>query len=317
MSKPVVLLFEPIHSQAVELLAQHAEVRMADSLEPEYLLNNVSEVQGIIIRANGKVDRGLMEASPNLKVIARHGTGVEAIDLYAAQELGIKVVNTPEANVESVAEQCLGMMIILAKRILQADRDLRNGDWDSRYRLTGVELLGKTLGVVGIGRIGYRVAELCHRGLHMPVLYYDIVSNPEAEQGLGAVRVELEQLLETSDFVSIHLPLVPATREIINAQALNRMKSSAFLINSSRGAVVDQAALILALQHGTIAGAGLDVYASEPLPANNPLLQLENVVVTPHMAAHTEEALLRMAMIVEDVIAVLEGDEPKNPVLAG
>jgi D-3-phosphoglycerate dehydrogenase len=317
MSKPVVLLFEPIHSQAVELLAQHAEVRMADNLEPEYLLKNVPEVQGIIIRANGKVDRGLMEAAPNLKVVARHGTGVEAIDLHAAQELGIKVVNTPEANVESVAEQCLGMMIILAKRILQADRDLHNGDWDSRYRLTGIELLGKTLGVVGIGRIGYRVAELCHQGLHMPVLYYDIVSNPEAEQGFGAKRVGLNQLLETADFVSIHLPLVPATREIINAQALTRMKSSAFLINSSRGAVVDQAALILALQHGTIAGAGLDVYASEPLPANNPLLQLDNVVVTPHMAAHTEEALLRMAMVVEDVIAVLEGDEPKNPVLAG
>ena len=315
MTKPVVLLYEPIHSKAVELLEQHAVVRMASSLEEEALLQTVSDVQGIIIRANGKVTRRLMQAAPQLKVVARHGTGVEAIDRKAAAELGIAVVNTPEANVESVAEQCVAMMINLAKRILQADKVFRGGDWAARYRLTGVELFGKTLGVIGIGRIGYRVAEICHMGFNMPVLYYDVIPNPRAEASLGAVRVDLDELLGRSDFVSVHLPLVPATQKMIDAATLRKMKPGAYLINSSRGPVVDQAALIEALQQGWIGGAGLDVFDPEPLPADSPLLKLDNVVVTPHMAAHTDEALLRMAMVVEDVIAVIEGRPPKNPVL--
>jgi len=315
MTKPVVLLYEPIHAKAEELLEQHAEVRMAESLDEKRLLQIVGEVEGIIIRANGKVSRRLMEAAPRLKVVARHGTGVEAIDRKAAAELGIAVVNTPAANVESVAEQCVAMMINLSKRILEADRALRLGDWEARYRLTGIEPYGKTLGVIGIGRIGYRVAEICNAGLHMPVIYYDVVPNEKAETRLGAQRVELDDLLRRADFISVHLPLVPATQGIINADALRKMKPSAYLINTSRGAVVDQAALIQALQGGWIAGAGLDVFDPEPLPNDNPLLKLENVVVTPHMAAHTDEALLRMAMVVEDVIAVIEGRKPQNPVL--
>lgn len=315
MSKPIVLLYEPIHPKAVELLQQHAEVRLATSLEEDALLEAVRDVEGIIIRANGKVTRRLMEAAPRLKVVARHGTGVEAIDRKSAAELGIVVVNTPDANVESVAEQCLAMMIILAKRILEADKALRCGDWDARYRLTGLELYGKTLGIIGLGRIGYRVAELCHASLQMPILYFDAVPNPRAESQLGARRVELDELLTSADFISIHLPLLPTTRGMINASALRKMKPSAYLINTSRGAIVDQAALIRALEEKWIAGAGLDVYDPEPLPADSPLLKLENVVVTPHMAAHTEEALLRMAMVVEDVIAVLEGRLPRYPVL--
>jgi len=316
MSKPVVLLYEPIHSKAVELLKEHAEVRMASSLEEEALLKTISDVQGIIIRANGKVSRRLMEAAPHLKVVARHGTGVEAIDRKAAAELGITVVNTPDANVESVAEQCVAFMIILSKRILEGDKAFRSGDWAARYRLTGIEPYGKMLGIVGMGRIGYRVAEICHFGLGMEVSYYDVIPNPRAETSMGAQRVGLDELLSRSDVVSLHLPLMPATRGMINADTLHTMKPSAFLINSSRGQVVDQAALVQALQEGWIAGAGLDVYDPEPLPADNPLLKLENVVVTPHMAAHTDEALLRMAMVVEDVIAVIEGRTPKNPVLA-
>jgi D-3-phosphoglycerate dehydrogenase / 2-oxoglutarate reductase len=317
MSKPVVLLYEPIHSKAVELLEQHAVVRMASSLEEGALLQIVPDVEGIIIRANGKVTRRLMQAAPRLKVVARHGTGVEAIDRRAAAELGIAVVNTPEANVESVAEQCVAMMINLAKRIVQADKVFRGGEWEARYRLTGIELFGKALGVIGIGRIGYRVAEICHLGFNMPVLYYDVIPSSRAEASLGAVRVELDDLLSRSDFVSIHLPLIPATRHLIGADALRKMKPGAYLINSSRGPVVDQDALIQALQQGWIAGAGLDVFDPEPLPTDSALLRLDNVVVTPHMAAHTDEALLRMAMVVEDVIAVIEGRPPKNPVLPG
>jgi len=315
MAKPVVLLYEPIHKDALAILAKKAEVRLADSFDEDDLIQAVTDVDGIIIRANGKVSRRLMEAAPRLKVVGRHGVGVEAIDRQAAADLGIVVVNTPKATTESVAEQCLGMMIVLAKRILQADKALRTGDWQARYRLIGDELRGKTLGIVGFGRIGQRVANLCHTALAMPVLYHDAVAYPEAEASLDARRVPLDELLETADFVSLHVPLLPETHGLIGDDELRRMKPSAYLINTSRGPVVDQAALAQALREGWIAGAGLDVFDPEPLPPDSPLLELNNVVMTPHMAAHTDEALLCMAMVVSDVLAVIEGRAPEHPVL--
>jgi D-3-phosphoglycerate dehydrogenase len=314
MSWPVVLLYEPIHDDAIRLLRGKCEVRFAVSLDEDALIENVSEVDAIIIRANGKVSRKLMEHAPRLKVIARHGVGVEAIDRQAAAERGIWVVNTPDANVESVAEQCLGMMIVLAKRMLLSDRALRAGDWDARYRLIGAELQGKTLGIVGLGRIGQRVASLCHTALQMPILYYDVACYPEVEVALSARQVSLDELLAASDVVSVHVPFLPTTRGLINEAALRRMKPSAYLINTSRGVVVEPAALAQALQEGWIAGAGLDVFDPEPLPPDSPLLEFDNVVVTPHMASHTSEALLRMAMVVKDVLRVLEGHTPQYPV---
>jgi len=314
MPKPVVLLYEPIHAKALELLGQHAQVRMAPSLEEDQLLGIIGDVQGIIIRANGKVSRRLMQAAPQLKVVARHGMGVEAIDRQAAVELGIAVVNTPDANVESVAEQCLGMMIALAKRLRLADRAIRAGDWEARYRLIGNELLGKTLGLVGFGRIGRRLAAMCRQGLSMNILYSDVLSYPEAEQELQAHKLELGPLLQEADFVSLHTPLLPETRGLIGEAELRSMKPTAFLLNTARGPVVDQAALERALEQGWIAGAGLDVYDPEPLPADSKLLHMDNVVLSPHMAAHTDEALLRMAMVVTDVLAVIEGRAPQNPV---
>jgi D-3-phosphoglycerate dehydrogenase len=316
MTRPVVLLYEPIHAQALDLLRQRADVRMASSLEEKDLLPTLGDVQGIVIRANGKVSRQLMEAAPKLKVVARHGVGIEAIDRQAAADLGITVVNTPEANVESVAEQCLGMMIVLAKRMRLADLAIRAGDWEARYRLIGSELLGKTLGLVGFGRIGQRLAAMCHHGLAMAVLYYDVADYPEAEKSIGATKVELDRLLAEADFVSLHAPLVPGTQGLIGEAALRRMKPSAFLINTARGPIVDQAALVRALEQGWIAGAGLDVYDPEPLPADSPLLRMDQVVLSPHMAAHTDEALLRMAMVVTDVLAVIEGRPAENPVPA-
>jgi D-3-phosphoglycerate dehydrogenase len=314
MSKPVVLLYEPIHEKALALLKEKAEVRMAQSLDSDWLLGAVSEVDGIVIRANGQVTRELMAAAPRLKVVGRHGVGVEAIDRQAAAEMGITVVNTPYANDESVAEQCMGMIVALAKRMLEADRAIRAGDWDSRYRLIGVEVQGKTLGLVGFGKIGQRLAAMAHFGFQMPIVYHDILDYPDAESRLGARRLPLAEVLATSDFVSLHTPLVPATRGLINEAALRSMRRSACLINSARGAVVDQGSLIRALREGWIAGAGLDVYDPEPLPKDSPLLTMENVVLSPHMAAHTDEALYRMAMVVTDVLAVIEGRTPEFPV---
>ena len=314
MAKPVVLLYEPIHAQALEFLAQKAEVRMAESLEEDKLLPALEDVAGIIIRANGRVTRRLMQAAPQLKVVARHGVGVEAIDRAAAAELGITVVNTPTANDKSVAEHCLGMMIALAKRLVEADRAARAADFAARYRLIGTELMGKTLGVVGFGKIGQRLAHMAHAALEMPILYHDVIAYPESEQALDARPVPLGELLAKADFVSLHVPLVAETQAMIGEAALRLMKHSAYLINTSRGPVVDQTALIRALQERWIAGAGLDVFDPEPIPANSPLLGLDNVVLSPHMAAHTDEALLRMAMVVRDVLAVIEGRPATNPV---
>jgi D-3-phosphoglycerate dehydrogenase len=274
----------------------------------------VEDVEGIVIRANGKVTRELMAAAPRLKVVGRHGVGVEAIDRAAAAELGITVVNTPYSNDESVAEHCMGMILALARRTMEADRAIRAGDWDSRYRLIGIEVQGKTLGLIGFGKIGQRLARMARLGLEMSIVYHDIVSYPEAEAELGARRLSLNEVLAGSDFVSLHTPLVPQTRGMINAAALHTMKPTAFLINSARGAVVDQAALIRALQENRIAGAGLDVYDPEPLATDSPLLAMDNVVLSPHMAAHTDEALLRMAMVVTDILAVIEGRQPEFPV---
>lgn len=315
MPKPVVLLFEPIHDKAMSLLNEQAEVRLAESLDPAELIDEVEDVEGIIIRANGQVSREVMQAAPNLKVVARHGTGVEAIDHAAAADLGVVVVNTPEANVESVAEQCLAFMIVLGKRLMESDAAIRAGDWEARYRLIGTELLGKSLGLVGFGRIGQRVAELCHSSLSMPILYSDVVQYPEAERAMGAIKVSMDELLESADFVSLHVPLLDETRDLMGETQLRSMKSSAFLINTSRGAVVDQAALIKALEEAWIRGAGLDVYDPEPLPADSPLLTMSNVVLSPHMASHTDEALYRMALVIEDVLAVIRGEQPKHPVV--
>jgi D-3-phosphoglycerate dehydrogenase len=315
MTKPIVLLFEPFHQDGLVMLREKAEIRFPSTLEEEQLRTEVAEVDGIIVRANGYVDGLLMDAAPHLKVVGRHGVGVDNIDLAAAAERGITVVNTPGAMTEAVAEHCLGLMLALSKQIVRADKAARQGAWHVRLAYLGTELLGKQLGLVGFGQIGQQVARLCHRALNMPVLYCDVVERPEAAAEVGARRAGLDELLPLADVVSLHVPLLPGTRGLIGEKELKQMKPSAFLINAARGPVVDEGALVQALQEGWIAGAGLDVFAVEPAKGDNPLFDLENVVVTPHMASHTHEATRRMATtVVRDVIAVLEGREPRFPV---
>ena len=305
-----ILLYEDMHQAGKEVLADVAVMVMASSLDEEALLDQVKDVDAIIIRANGAVSARLMDAAPKLKVVGRHGVGVEAIDLQAAKQRGIVVCNTPDANLESVAEQAVGFMITLSKHILRADSAARQGRWNVRYEYIGQELLGRTLGLVGMGRIGSRVAEICHLAFNMPVLYYDVVSYPALEENLKAERVSLEEVLKASDYVSVHVPLLPTTRGMIGKEQLAMMKSGAILINTARGAIVDEAALLEALQSGHLAGAGLDVFAVEPASEENPLFQLDNVVITPHMAAHTDDALKAMSMVAQDIVRVLDGQEP-------
>ena len=305
-----VLLYENMHQAGIDLLAEKAELIIANNLEENSVIEQARDVDAIVIRANGAVTARIMDSAPKLKVVGRHGVGVDAIDLKAAKQRGIVVCNTPDANLESVAEQAVGFMITLSKQILRADQALRQGRWNVRYEYIGQEMDRRTLGLVGMGRIGARVAEICHFGFRMPIIYHDVIAYPDLEERLSAKKLPLDEVLKKADYISLHVPLLPATKGLIGAEQLAMMKKGAFLINTSRGAIVDEAALIKALRSGHLGGAGLDVFDTEPTPADNPLLQFDNVVLTPHMAAHTDDALKAMSMVAEDIIRVLEGKEP-------
>jgi len=313
MTRPRVLIFEAIHPAALAWLRERAEVAFAPDLRGEALLPLVVAVDGIVVRANGRVTDRLLAHAPRLRVVGRHGVGLDNVDLDACTRRGIWVVYTPLANVEAVAEHAVGLMLAVAKRIVEGDRAVRAGEFAAaRHRLAGQELYGQTLGIAGFGRIGQRVAEICRAAFAMPVMFADLLFHEEVAARLGAQRVPLDELLARSDVISLHLPLTAQTRHLIDGPALARMKPGAILINTARGAVVDETALLAALRDGRLA-AGLDVFADEPLPPGNPLPMLPNVVLTPHCASHTEGALLAMAMVVEDVVRVLHGEAPRYP----
>jgi D-3-phosphoglycerate dehydrogenase len=308
-------MFERMHAVGTNLLESCCDLIYAQSLEESSLLNQVADVDAIIIRANGAVTRKLIEAAKQLKVIGRHGVGIDAIDLEAAREKGVRVVFTPTANTESVAEHFVVLALILAKKVRLADIALRAGNWNARYELIGTELYGKTLGILGFGRIGQQTAKICHNGFQMKILYYDVTSYPQMENDIGATRVNPEAIFSGSDFISVNLPLIPATAHFINSKFLRIMKSTAFLINMARGPVWNESDIVEALKKGQIAGAGSDVFETEPVSPDNPLLKLDNFVGTPHMSAHTKEGMMRMSMVAKDVLAVLRGQEPEFQVV--
>jgi D-3-phosphoglycerate dehydrogenase len=309
-----ILLYEDMHDFGKAVLTEKAEIFFATSFEESSLIKEVREMDGIIIRANGKVSRKLMESAPKLKVIGRHGVGVENIDLEAATEKGIWVVNTPDANDISVAEHFFGLALMLSKMLKKADIALREGRWEIRYQYIGKELHGKTLGILGFGRIGRSVGRIGHKGFDMKVLYYDAIRYKEVEKEIKALKMSLEEVLSQSDYISINLPMLPETKGLLKAREFSLMKPSSYIINLARGPIWDEKALYTALKEGSIAGAASDVYEVEPATKDHPLLQLENFIGTPHMAAHTDEALRRMSLVAEDVIRVLEGKVPVHPV---
>ena len=311
--KPKVLLYEPMHQKGIDYLKRYADVMYTSGWDEDVLCQEVKDVSGIIIRANGGVTARIMDSAPKLKVIGRHGAGVDNIDLKAAKERGITVVNTPYGPAEAVVEHVIGVMVVLSKRILESDRALRSGQWDVRYNLHGFEMRGRTLGIVGMGRIGSRVAEIA-KAIGMEILYYDVVANPQVEEKFGARKIELEDLLKLSDYITLHVPATPETKYLINAERLKLMKPTAILVNAARGSVVDTMALYDALKSGKLFGAAIDVFEEEPAPADHPLFSLPNVVVTPHMAGHSDDALIAMSMVAKDIIRVLQGHSPEYPV---
>jgi len=307
---PVVLLTHAIHPAAMKRLGEEAEVRIAQAHDEASLCRAVEDVSGIIVRM--PLSPAVIAAGKRLRVVARHGVGLDYIPVDTCTELGLPVIFTPNANTESVAEHAIGSMIGLAHYFGPADRAVRSHAWAKRENMIGLDLFGRCVGIVGMGRIGTRVAAICH-AFNMRVLAYDPHLAPEAIRERGGQPVSFEDLLMQAEFLTLHLPLNRTTMHIIDSDALARVRRGAFLINAARGGLVDTEALATALRDGRVRGAALDVLEEEPPSARNPLLEFENVIFTPHSAALTEEALLRMGMdSTEDVLRVLRGEAPIN-----
>ncbi len=302
-----VLVAAPLHEKAFEVLRNAGfEVLYEEYPDEERLVELVGDVEAVIVRSKPKVTRKVIEAAPKLRVIGRAGVGLDNIDLEAAKERGIEVVNSPGASSRSVAELALALMFNVARKIAFADRKMREGVWAKKQCL-GMELEGKTLGIVGFGRIGYQIAKIA-KAMGMNLLLYDPYPNEERAREVGGKFVELEELLKESDVVTLHVPLLDSTYHLINEERLRLMKPTAILINAARGPIIDTDALVKALREGWIAGAGLDVFEEEPLPKDHPLTELDNVVLTPHIGASTVEAQMRAGVqVAEQIVEILKG----------
>jgi D-3-phosphoglycerate dehydrogenase / 2-oxoglutarate reductase len=310
--KKKILIVQPIHESGVKVFDDRFDVRVASDPSVPTVIKEIQGVEGVVLRM-APFTREIIEAAGSLKVIGRHGVGVDTIDVKAATERGIIVVNTPEANTISVAEHTITVIGALAKRVVVYDRAIRTGGWQIRDTYRAVDLDGKTLGLVGIGRIGSLVARKAAVAYNMKVIAFDPYVAPERAQAMGITLVPAsDDVFRQADVVSMHTPLTPETRRFVNDARLGLMKPSAFLINFSRGEVVDEKALYTALKTGVIAGAAIDVYDPEPPLNDNPLYELENIILSPHSAALTQECVIRMAVgAAEGVVDVLTGKTPK------
>ncbi|MFL9823772.1 NAD(P)-dependent oxidoreductase [Rhodoplanes sp. SY1] len=304
-----VIVTEPIHATPLARLRHEVEVVTWD--DPR--AGDWSQADAVIVRA-AAVPRARIAAAPKLKVIGKHGIGVDAIDVGAARERGVTVVYTPTANVDSVAELAVGLMLALARRLPGNDRLLRAGATRlAPPELTGTELGGKTLGLVGLGRISRRIAAIGRAGFGMRIAGYDPYVSAESAAALGITHhAALETLLAEADVISISVPYGPQTHHLIDAAALAACRPGTLLINTARGGVVDERALAAALAAGRLAGAACDVFEEEPPKPDHPLLAQKNFIGTLHVGAATEEALLRVGtIVVDDVLAVLRGAAPQ------
>jgi len=304
-----VLLSQVINPAGMKVLEGKVELVILADTTVETIKKMVIDVEGIILRTNIKVTQEIMEAAPSLKIISRTGAGVDNVDVAAATEKGILVCNTPGVNSNSVAEQTLAILLGLAKQLKIMDKAVCEGNWKIRSAGKAVDVEGKTLGLIGIGRIGSLVAYKCRQAFNMKVIAYD----PYVKQAEGIeLYSNLDQVFKEADFISIHVPYIEQTHHLVNAKLLNLMKPEAYLINTSRGPLVDEKALIEVLEKGSIAGAGLDVFEKEPPSPENPLLKSNNVIVTPHSSALSRECVMKVHITAaQAVVDFLEGRKPK------
>ncbi|MEM6868767.1 MAG: phosphoglycerate dehydrogenase, partial [Cyanobacteria bacterium P01_C01_bin.121] len=297
---PKVLVSDPIDQTGLDILAQVATVDVKTKLPLEELISIIPEYDALMIRSGTKVTQAVIEAGKKLKIIGRAGVGVDNVDVVAATRRGVVVVNSPEGNTIAAAEHALAMMLSMSRYIPAANKSMKAGDWN-RKAFTGVEVYKKTLGVVGLGKIGSHVAKVA-RAMGMNLLAFDpFISSDRAEE-LGCRLVEMDLLLSESDYITLHIPKTSETANLINAESLAKMKPTARIVNCARGGIIDEAALAQALKDGVIAGAALDVYSEEPL-GESPLRSVDkSLVLTPHLGASTAEAQVNVAVDVAEQI---------------
>jgi glyoxylate reductase len=311
--KPEIFITRAIHAKAIERLrdSAHVEVWPEEGPPPHtVLLEKAAQLDGIITLLTDPVDAGFIQNASRLKVISQMAVGFDNIDISAATARGIPVGHTPGVLTETTADFAWALLMAAARRVPEAERQVRAGIWKpwGPNILTGPDIFGATIGIVGFGRIGQAVARRA-RGFDMRILYNDPKRHPELEKELGVQYADLDQLLKEADFVTLHTYLSPETENIIDRAALAKMKSSAILINTARGAVVDSEALVEALKSGQIYAAALDVFDPEPIPTDSPLLEMDNVIITPHIASGSIQTRARMAEIaVDNLIAALSGE---------
>jgi D-3-phosphoglycerate dehydrogenase len=311
---PRILVADPLAEDGLERLRRAGEVTVVSKLAEAELIERIPDFDALVVRSETRVTAPIIEAGRKLRVVGRAGVGVDNIDVPAATRKGILVVNAPRGNIVAAAEHTVALLFSLARWVPQADASVKRGEW-TRSKFIGSEVRGKTLGVVGLGNVGSEVAKRAH-GLEMEVIAYDPVVSVERAELFNVALVTLQELLERSDFVTVHVPLVESNRNLIGAPELALMKPTARLVNTARGGIVDEAALFAALQSGRIAGAAADVFVTEP-PGENPLLALPNFIATPHIGASTAEAQVSVAFdVAEEVAAVLAGDLPRFAVNA-
>jgi len=318
---PKIFVTRKIPEAGINLLKEKGyEVEVSDFdgvLPREQLLGKIKGADAVLALLTDKINAEFFDAAgPQLKIVANYAVGYDNIDLPEAKKRGIIVTNTPDVLTESVAEHAIALMFALAHRIVESDQFMRDGKYAgwAPMLFLGNDMAGKTVGLVGLGRIGSTVAKRLKQGFDMKIMYFDVHRNEDLEKEYGLVYADLETVLRKADFVSIHVPLLPATRHLIGEAQLKMMKKGAYLINTSRGPIVDEKALVEVLKNGVIRGAGLDVYEEEPKMAPG-LAELDNVVITPHTASATEETRGAMSeLAAKNIIEVLEGREAITPI---
>jgi D-3-phosphoglycerate dehydrogenase len=312
-----ILISDQLSESGVQRLSEIPEfdVEVNTSLTPEELREVIKEFDALIIRSSTKVTKDIIDAGDRLKVIARAGIGLDNVDIQAATRKGIVVMNTPEGNVITTAEHAIAMLLAVSRNIPQANASMKAGRWEKK-KFRGKEVFNKVLGIIGIGRIGRVVADRA-KGLKMQVIAYDPYISSDVVEKLGVEAVSFDELLARSDYITIHTPLTQETRNLINKDAFKKMKRGVFIINCARGGIVNEQDLCEAIKEGIVAGAALDVFEKEPLPPDHPLLSLDQVIMTPHLGASTDEAQENVAIAVaEQVIDYLLKGTIRNAINA-
>ncbi|MGB4862384.1 MAG: phosphoglycerate dehydrogenase [Tepidiformaceae bacterium] len=304
--RPRILIADPVAPEGIELLRAVGDVDLKTGQSADALLATIENYDALVVRSETKVTRPIIEAGTRLQVIGRAGVGVDNIDLEAATERGVIVVNAPQGNTIAAAEHTIALLMALARHIPQADASMRAGKWD-RKTYVGTEVRGKTLGVIGLGPIGSEVARR-GLGLDMRVLAHDPFVAEERTRSLGAEPADFETLIAMSDFISVHVPMTAATKGMISTEQFTRMKDGVRLLNVARGGIIDEAALAAAVESGKVVGAAVDVYTAEPIDPKNPLLGDPRIITTPHLGASTAEAQERVAVdVAEQIVDILAG----------